>query len=112
MKDRDALRFIKDTITELRELNPNIVDWVRKSIELIEKYTDAALSSKQRNCDRFNSTLSAQLAFLNEVWLISVDESTMLERYKWGNWTDEMKARFVKWLYDYATEEGESDGSK
>lgn len=51
------------------------------------------------NCNRFESELDAQLAFLNEEWLISVDKDTMLERDKFENWTDEMRLRYGRWLF-------------
>ena len=57
-----------------------------------------ALSKPPRNCDRFADEPDAQLAFLNEVWLISVDRETMLERDKYENWTDEMRKRYGRWL--------------
>lgn len=69
-----------------------------------------ALSAPARNCDRFADELDAQLAFLNEVWLISVDRETMLERDKYENWTDEMRKRYGKWLLAPAAErKGEDD---
>lgn len=63
-----------------------------------------AIEKPSRNCDRFADELDAQLAFLNEVWLISVDHDTMLERDKYENWTDEMKARYGRWLLAPASE--------
>ena len=65
---------------------------------------EAALSAPARNCDRFADELEAQLAFLNEVWLISVDRETMLERDKYENWTDEMRTRYGRWLLAPAAE--------
>lgn len=73
----------------------------------------AALAVPSRNCDRFVNELDAQLAFLNEVWLISVDKETMLEQDKYENWTDEMRKRYSRWLLAPATEQkGEFDGGK
>lgn len=57
-----------------------------------------ALARPIRNCDRFGDELDAQLAFLNEEWLISVDRETMLERDKFENWTNEMRSRYARWL--------------
>lgn len=72
-----------------------------------------AVAATPRNCDRFNDELDAQLEFLNEVWLISVDKDTMLERDRFENWTDEMRLRYAKWLMAPAKKrEGETDGSK
>lgn len=59
---------------------------------------DAALATPARNCDRFQTELDAQLAFLNDVWLISVEKETMLERDKFENWTEQMKTRYGRWL--------------
>jgi hypothetical protein len=66
---------------------------------------DAALSAPPRNCDRFADELDAQLAFLNEVWLIFVTKDTMLEKDKFENWTEEMKSIYAKWLFAEAEEE-------
>jgi hypothetical protein len=66
----------------------------------IKGKVDEALNSRVRNCDRFNDALDAQLEFLNEVWLISVDRGSMLERDKFENWTPEMKARYAEWLME------------
>ena len=66
----------------------------------------AALSAPQRNCDRFVDELDAQLAFLNEVWLISIGRETMTEQDAYENWTDEMRARYGRWLLAPAKEGG------
>lgn len=72
-----------------------------------------ALAAPQRNCDRFADELDAQLAFLNEVWLISIDRETMTEQDAYENWTDEMRTRYGRWLLAPATEQkGDNDGSK
>lgn len=63
-----------------------------------QKMAMRALARPIRNCDRFLDELDAQLAFLNEVWLISVDRETMLERDKFENWTNEMRSRYARWL--------------
>lgn len=59
-----------------------------------------ALHSKARNCDRVSNFVDAQIAFLNEVWLISVDRESMEECDKFENWTPEMKERFALWLME------------
>ena len=56
-----------------------------------------ALHSKVLNCDRFNDETEAMVAFLNEVWLISV---TDLKDDPFDEWTPEMKARYAKWLME------------
>lgn len=61
-----------------------------------------ALDEPARNCDRFNDEQDAQLEFLNEVWLISVDKESMLESDKFENWTDEMRKRYARWLLEPA----------
>lgn len=58
----------------------------------------AALYEPPRNCDRFGDELDAQLAFLNEEWLISVDRDSMLEKDRFENWTDEMRSAYARWL--------------
>lgn len=67
------------------------------------------LQMKPRNCDRFADETDAQIAFLNEVWLISVTKETALERDKFENWTDEMRSRYAKWLLAPATEKKGGD---
>lgn len=67
--------------------------------DLADDLSDA-LNSPVKNCDRFNDALDAQLEFLNEVWLISVDRESMLERDKFENWTPEMKSRYAEWLME------------
>lgn len=105
---------------------------MREALENIEKFADdgwydsytkagaldrivdlarSAISAPPRNCDRFVDELDAQLAFLNEVWLISVDRETMLDRDKYENWSDEMRTAYGRWLFANAKEVG-SDGSK
>lgn len=56
-----------------------------------------AIHSPVRNCDRFSDETDAQVAFLNEVWLISV---TNLKDDPFDEWTPEMKARYAKWLME------------
>ena len=80
-------------------------------ISSIEKCAKAALSSPPRNCDVGAEETDAQIAFLNEVWLISVTKETALERDRFDNWTDEMRSRYAKWLLAPAAErKGKSDG--
>ena len=67
---------------------------------------DAALAAPARNCDRFRTELDAQLAFLNDVWLISVEKETMQERDKFENWTEQMKTCYGRWLLAPAKEGG------
>lgn len=69
----------------------------------------AALSEPPRNCDRFTDELDAQLAFLNEEWLISVDRDSMLEKDKFDNWTDQMRSAYARWLMAKANEKGHNN---
>jgi len=71
---------------------------LRDSILEIDRIVDAALSSPARNCDRFGDELDAQLAFLNEEWLIDVDRKTMLVKDQFENWTCYMRSRYARWL--------------
>lgn len=50
----------------------------------------------RKNCERFDTTWGAMAAFLEEVWLVTPD----LTKDSFDNWTDEMKQKFVVWLYD------------
>ena len=87
---REALVGIRALIADEPDGTP-MIDAMRATI-------DAAFAAPPRNCDRFADELDAQLAFLNEVWLISVDRESMLERDRYENWTDEMRARYGQWL--------------
>ena len=89
---REALEYVKDRM-----------DGWWEYVEVSEK-VESALSKPPRNCDRFDDELDAQLAFLNEEWLISVDRATMLERDKFENWTDEMRSAYARWLMAKAKE--------
>ena len=65
---------------------------------------------KPRNCDRFATETDAQIAFLNEVWLISVSN---LDRDPFDGWTNEMKSAYSKWLFAPAAEkEGGNNGNE
>lgn len=66
---------------------------------IIRSKARAALAAPARNCDRYADELDAQLAFLNDVWLISVGKNTMLEKDKFENWTEQMKTRYGRWLF-------------
>ena len=93
---RSALEDLVYNI-EIRSAAYDIFSIVDKKTWLDAK---AALKEPPRNCDRFRDELDAQIAFLNEIWLISVDRKTMLEKDKFDNWTDLMKARYASWLLD------------
>ena len=56
-----------------------------------------ALDHRPRNCDRFGGETEAMVAFLNEVWRISVKS---LKDDPFDEWTPEMKARYAKWLME------------
>lgn len=64
----------------------------------ISECARAALAAPARNCDRFGDELDAQLAFLNEEWLIGVDRKTMLARDQFENWTCHMRSCYARWL--------------
>ena len=81
---------VMDQKEVLNRVMDELVDCINKGA--------AALAAPARNCDRFDDELDAQLEFLNEVWLISVDRDTMLERDRIDNWTREMCLGYAKWL--------------
>lgn len=68
------------------------------ALDVIYEKACAALTAPARNCDRFGDELDAQLAFLNEVWLIDVDRKTILVRDKFENWTCYMRSCYATWL--------------
>lgn len=67
----------------------------------VVKKAKEALDTPVRNCDRFTSEDKAQVAFLNEVWLISVKD---LSQDPFDGWTEQMKERYAKWLMEPAKE--------
>lgn len=77
-----------------------------EQIEELYRKAKAALSAPPRNCDRFSDETEAMVAFLNEVWLISVNN---LKQDPFDEWTPEMKARYAKWLKEFRKEEKEGD---
>lgn len=95
-KMRKALKEAKRTLCRWQADLP-VLAWVEVETALCK--IESALSAPPRNCDRFADELDAQLAFLNEVWLIFVTKDAMLERDKFENWTEEMKSRYAKWLF-------------
>ena len=110
---REALEVIRGMVNEELEDLKDISDEVRADFISIRGWCDHALAGPSRNCDRFADELDAQIAFLNEVWLISVTKGSMLERDKFENWTDLMKARYAGWLFAPAAEQKEeNDGSR
>jgi len=93
---RDALLNIQEYAAAMDVDDGNV-------LAILDACRDA-LSAPARNCDRFADDTDAQIAFLNEVWLISVDRETMLARDKYENWSDEMRTRYGKWLLAPAAE--------
>lgn len=98
---RDIVRRLEDEYEQMegRDTVCN-TDRTRRIEALFREAREAldALPTSPRNCDRFGDELDAQLAFLNEEWLISVDKDSMLEKDKFENWTDEMRSAYAKWL--------------
>ena len=114
---RNCDRFNAAAMREALRTCRNIAAWIRSGnasveagVERIQTEIDKALAAPPRNCDRFADETDAQIAFLNEVWLISVTKETALERDRFENWTDEMRSRYAKWLFAPAAEKGASDG--
>ena len=106
---REALVAVKKSIDDIGksslDCDPTILMAALTQVcARLSARIERALSAPPHNCDRFADELDAQLAFLNEVWLISVDRETMLERDKFENWSDEMKTRYGRWLLAQATE--------
>lgn len=107
--EREALNKVGNAVAWIAEScnDQQTAEYMNDIIAIVQ----SALSAPARNCDRFADELNAQLAFLNEVWLISVDRETMLEQDKYENWTDEMRKRYGRWLLDPAAErKGGGDG--
>lgn len=104
---REALVMVCDAFTD--GLITTDLEKDLSRFDAICEKVKSALSEPARNCDRFKDELDAQLAFLNEVWLISVDRKTMLVRDKYENWSDEMRAKYGRWLLaPVAERKGES----
>lgn len=114
---REALEYmLKFDATDDAAMDDGLTDAERimeyaDHIAECQKKARAALSAHPRNCDRFADETDAQVAFLNEVWLISVTKETALECDRFENWTDEMRSRYAKWLLAPAAErKGETNG--
>ena len=119
LEDIGNAAAMREALDDVMHLLPHMLQYMRVHWEdanaggyykKIESGVKAALSAPPRNCDRFANEIDAQIAFLNEVWLISVTRQSILERDKFENWTDEMKTRYAAWLTATANEEGTSDG--
>ena len=110
---REALESILNLAYEVNDANADGGCRTNIPTEFVIDTIKNALAKPARNCDRFADELDAQLAFLNEVWLISIDRETMTEQDTYEKWTDEMKTKYGRWLFAPATEQkGEADGSK
>lgn len=106
-----AMREALDLFVEYSELVCKMGMFNRDRLIAITTKARAALAAPARNCDRFADETDAQIAFLNEVWLISVDRETMLALDKYENWSDGMRTRYGRWLLAPAAErKGEGDG--
>lgn len=93
---REALVLSRERIVETKGYYDADAD--KEDYETLLAAIDAVLAAPDRNCDRFGDELDAQLAFMNEEWLISVDRDSMLEKDRFENWTDEMKSAYARWL--------------
>jgi hypothetical protein len=56
-------------------------------------------TTQSRNCDVYRDETDAQLKFLNDVWLVSADRESVLDRHKLENWTEEMLMSYARWLF-------------
>lgn len=84
---REAIEFFMDPNSSLR-----VKETIRNENDLFE----TVLSIPMRNVDRFQTEQEAQIAFLNEVRLIDVDN---LNNDPFDKWTNEMKKEFSSWLF-------------
>ena len=96
---REALMAIK----EVNDTRPHDA----KGYEINDIITEA-LAAPARNCDRFHIENDAMIAFLNEVWLISVDT---LDNDPFDEWTPQMKERYARWLLE-EIEKSSDNGKK
>lgn len=103
-----AMQMKLESSPHCKNIQPIDVDMLAVVYDVLaDRLAELTASPKPaRNCDRFSSGDAAQIAFLNEVWLISVTKETMLERDKFENWTDERKTLYAKWLFAPAKKEG------
>lgn len=92
VKLREALEDSNELLDELAKLG----EWWDSAKDQIEA-NNVALAAPARNCDRFHTENDTMIAFLNEVWLISVDT---LDNDPFDEWTPQMKARYARWLLE------------
>lgn len=104
-RDNGNVALMRETLKEVEHSATTIIECLqhkRGPVFHIAKnliaVVQSVLATPPRNCDLYANELDAQLAFLNDVWLISVNKNTMLETDKFENWTEEMKTRYGRWL--------------
>lgn len=112
LKMREALELVRLYISngpeeESRAYVKNGQIEMLFALEVLDTIS-AALSATPRNCDMFSDETEAQLKFLNDVWLVSSDKESMLERHRIENWTEEMLLRYARWLLA-PVKKGEND---
>lgn len=96
---RCALKEVGEAFDDdLIATNCEMTDEEIRRMDAVRWHVKCALSRAPRNCDRFVDELDAQLAFLNEEWLIDVNRKTMLVRDQFENWTCYMRSRYARWL--------------
>ena len=100
---REALEHVEKLAREFAVGNYYVCDFPKMLLDAIR----AALAARARNCDRFQTELDAQLAFLNDVWLISVEKEPMQKPDKFENWTEQMKTCYGRWLLAPAKKGGD-----
>ena len=93
LEERQKLALCRNGFVQIKTKYCDLKDAIEKC--------RAALAKPLRNYDRFATEKDAQIAFLNEVWLIGVCN---LDRDPFDGWTNEMKSAYSKWIFANATE--------
>ena len=94
--DTDKLKKIADRLLYTAQVNGGTMGHeMHVCATQINEVLANENTSYVKNCHRFNNSEEAQIAFLNERWLTSVDD---LKETPFDDWTEEMKSCYAKWL--------------
>ena len=99
-RERGNFAALREALKAIGGLCDRLIPTWDGAIGRIKDIAEAALATPARNCDRFATETDAQIAFLNEAWLIGISN---LERDPFDGWTNEMKSAYSKWLFAPAT---------
>jgi len=108
LSPRTALEWILDVVMGLRERNPDVLDCVKTTIDLIERYARDGLKFPERNCDIYTTSEEADRAITEYCSkMAETDECVKSCPYRKSK-----GGCAFGWLLAAAGTKGENDGSK